>query len=138
MASKRGRGRPSGSVDKSRDYGAALAEMRAMVAKGASHREAAAVVGKERGIPPSTLRKHLAKKSPIAGPRFSIFKQIATEVVTPEQAEEAARRYQEKRLLRRKEEEDEELRRSHARRHQMLFELGLPSSPPPAKKKPTK
>jgi hypothetical protein len=120
--------------------------MRVLIASGASGREASDIVGEELQIPASTLRKHLAKKPPAppaSGPRFNVFRKLSelslpTEVVTKEQAEEATRRYQEKQIQRRKEEEAEELRREQARRHEMLFQLGLPTPPPPRKKKPRK
>lgn len=141
MAAKRGR--PPGSVDKSRDYPGAVAKMRSLIASGASEREASRIVGEQLRIPASTLRKHLRKKQPSAGPRFNVHRMMAelslpTETRTVEQVQEATRRHQEKQTLRRKEEEAEELRRERARRHEMLFQLGLPSPPPPRKKKPRK
>jgi hypothetical protein len=59
------KGRPPGSFDKSRDYRAAVARMRALIdAEGAAPRAAAATVHKETGIPLSTLRRHLDNAPP--------------------------------------------------------------------------
>jgi hypothetical protein len=134
------RGRPHGSFDKSRNYVEAVAKMRALLASGTSEREASAIVGKELGIPASTLRKHLAKKPPATGPRLNVHRMLGelslpTEVVTKEQSEEATRRYLEKQIQHK---EEEDLRRAQANHRALLFQLGLPSPPPPPKKKPRK
>lgn len=139
------RGRPRGAVDKSRDYAGAVAKMRALIASGASDREAARVIGEELRIPASTLRKHLAKK-PKTGLRLAVEFPLSSLEVRPrlsaeeiDRRTEARRRELEESLPPLTEKEKRRLAQQEKNRKQIetMRILGLfgPSPSPPKKKR---
>ena len=91
LAKKGTGGRPKGTTDKSRDYPKAVASMRALIAAGASDREACRIVGDELNIPANTLRNHLQGRTGHK-PRLFLEFDPPLETLTLAEAEEIRRR----------------------------------------------
>jgi len=139
--SRRGGGRPKGATDKSRDYRKAVAKMRALIAAGASEREACRIVGEELKIPASTLRTHLRRELARLRP-FRLKLPDTIKALTPEEAEEARKRGEEiRRQLEAKGEERrarEEARRARQRLIDSLRDAERYALPKPSRPKKPK